>query len=206
METNSINQTMAHHFNSMEVVLRTISIKMPKAADGFEEFKVRGSALRHMGVSIECIANQFRLISEAFKVGDLDAIHGNFVLIASLLEGCSFQLKHFGLSLKSDHHHMVPACGAHNPRSPVAESGFLWEGISHLFSSLSIQLKNNEYNLNNNFEVISKNIKNFSDVLGKYRKTMEESDFALSAEHLLTASDKLGTVGESFYKLSSTLL
>ena len=171
------NFVISHYFNSISYLMKTISAKMPTAADGFEEFKVRGSALRHIGES-------------------LAAVQGNFLLIASLVKGCGFQLKHFALSLKADQHHMVPACGAHNPRSPLAESGYLWEGISTLFLLIANSYKNTD--LHKGMEGLSYDIKNFSKTLGEYRIAMEESEFLRAANILTEASVNLNKVGSSF--------
>ncbi|QIW22505.1 hypothetical protein [Bacillus thuringiensis] len=195
---------MSHHFNSMESVLRTISIKMPAAADGFEDFKVDGSALRHMGVTIESIANQFNFISQAIISGKLNAIYGNFMLISYLVEGCSFQLKHFGLSLKSQQHHIVPMCGANNPRRPVAENGFLLESISNLLYALSNHLDKDHVDLEKSLKLSATDIKTFTNVIGGYRKAMEDSNLWLAGEYLLNASENLEKVGKSFLEVSNT--
>ncbi len=186
-----------HYLDAIACVLKTIAQKLPSAADGFEEFHVRGSALRHMGVSVSCMAEQFEMAARAFREGIPNAVRGNFILISSLLSGCAFQLKHFGLSLKSDHHHMVPMCGAHNPRSPQAESGFLWEGISNLLSLVATIFDEREAGLGTELNQLSADIKQFSDVIANYRSAMEASEFALAAEHLDTASSRLDVAAES---------
>lgn len=169
---------------------------MPTAADGFEEFKVRGSALRHIGESLAAVSKQFDLSANALLTTSPSAVQGNFLLIASLVKGCGFQLKHFALSLKADQHHMVPACGAHNPRSPLAESGYLWEGISTLFLLIANSYKNTD--LHKGMEGLSYDIKNFSKTLGEYRIAMEESEFLRAANILTEASVNLNKVGSSF--------
>ena len=49
-----------YHLESIAGILDVVSQKLPAAADGFEEFQVRGSALRHMGVSVAGVSDQFR--------------------------------------------------------------------------------------------------------------------------------------------------
>lgn len=136
MAASNEARIVAHEFKSIANILRLIAKKYPASADGFEEFQVRGSALRHMGVSVDHMADQFELAAQAFMDEIPSGAAANMELVSSLFGGCSFQLAHFGLSLKSDHHHMVPMCGAHNPRSPTAEAGFLWQGVSRVATSI----------------------------------------------------------------------
>jgi hypothetical protein len=195
-DANRVNE-VPHYLDATAGVLKTISQKFSSAADGFEEFHVRGSALRHMGVSVFCMADQFEMAARAFRNEMPNAARGNFILISSLLSGCAFQLKHFGLSLKSDHHHMVPTCGAHNQRSPTAESGFLWEGISNLLSRVATIFDEKEAGLGTELKQFSVDLKQFADAIADYRGAMEVSEFALAAEHLDTASNRLAVAAKS---------
>lgn len=202
--TKSLNE-VPHHLEAIASVLRTISQKLTAAADGFEEFQVRGSALRHMGVSIDCMADQFDRTADAFRQNMPSAATSNFTLISSLISGSAFQLKHFGLSLATDHHHMVPMCGAHNPRSPVAESAFLWSGISEALSIVAEILDHNLPDTGRELAALSSDILKFSQGLAEYRDAMEDSNFELAAEHLGAASELLAEAAISGSKFSAAL-
>ena len=205
MTVSSEAKVVAHDFKSMANILRLIAKKYPASADGFEEFQVRGSALRHMGVSVEHMADQFELAAQAFLEEIPSGAASNMNLVGSLFEGCSFQLSHFGLSLKSDHHHMVPMCGAHNPRSPIAEAGFLWRGVSKVATAVSEHTQPINDNLSAAFGGVAESLEAFSDGVGLYREAMEESRFAEAAERLGQASRLLSDVAMAVNNVSPEL-
>ena len=194
METSKEARLISHELMSMANILRLVAKKHPASADGFEEFQVRGSALRHIGVSVDYMADQLELAAQAFLEDIPSAGAANMELVSSLFKGCGFQLKHFGLSLKSDHHHMVPMCGAHNPRSPIAESGFLWEGVSKVAKSIAEHSKQIDQDLSNSFNMAADELATFADSIAQYRQAMEESEFAKAAMLLSDASEVLANV------------
>lgn len=187
-----LNSKIAADFKAIALVINTISLKMAMAADGFEEFQVRGSALRHIKDSLKCISEQFELMSTHLNENNNYFCTSNFILIGALFNGCSFQMKHFSLALRSDQHHMVPMCGAHNPRSPIAESGYLWEGIGDTL--LYIPYETNE--LCFSIQSLGSSIKDYSYSLAKYRESMEKSAFIDAANHLEDASKGLAIIAE----------
>lgn len=205
MTTIDDSKLIAHDLSSVSNIIRLIAKKYPASADGFEEFQVRGSALRHMGVSIEHMADQVDMAASAFCDGIPLAAASNIDLLSAIFEGCSFQLRHFGLSLKSDHHHMVPMCGAHNPRSPTSETGYLWAGIAGIFAGIGIHSRGLSTGLSDSFTTLSGELTTFADGLGLYREAMEESRFAKAAKHLENCSQLMGKVSKAAKSVSSEL-
>lgn len=205
MAVGSDARVVAHEFKSMANILRLIAKKYPASADGFEEFQVRGAALRHMGVSVEHMADQFDLAAQAFMEEMPSAAASNMDLVGSLFEGCSFQLFHFSLSLKSDHHHMVPMCGAHNVRSPVAEAGFLWQGVSKVAVAVSEHTRSIDGAVSESFESFASSLQAFSDGIGLYREAMEDSRFAEAADQIDQASRLLSDVAAAVRNVSPAM-
>ena len=186
------NSKIAADFKAIAIVINTISLKMAMAADGFEEFQVRGSALRHIKDSLKCISEQFDLMSTHLNENNNCFCSSNFILIGALFNGCSFQMKHFSMALRSDQHHMVPMCGAHNPRSPIAESGYLWDGIGETLFYIPYETNA----LNFSIQSLGRSIKEYSYSLAKYRESMENSEFIDAANYLEEASKRLAVIAE----------